>query len=122
MSSSCSRTLPASGFRSPAIMLNRVVLPAPFGPITAQISPSPTSKLMESTASRPPNRFVSCSTRSVGSVISRSVPPRAICLQQARECTAYAAWREQRDTQHQQSERQDLIVRSHTEELRRDAQ
>ena len=33
---------PASGAIAPAIMLNSVVLPAPFGPITAKISPSGT--------------------------------------------------------------------------------
>ena len=34
----------SSGANAPAIMLNSVVLPAPFGPITAKISPSATSK------------------------------------------------------------------------------
>src|SRR5262249_17076843 len=98
---------------------------------------------MQSTASRPPNRFVSCSTRSIGSVTSRSLPPsphvthpkplsqyspprsaptHPAGLQEPRQCPAYAARREQRDTQHQQSERQDLIVGSHTKELRRNAQ
>ena len=31
---------PPSGANTPAIMLNSVVLPAPFGPITAKIAPS----------------------------------------------------------------------------------
>ena len=30
---------PSSGANTPAIMLNSVVLPAPFGPITAKIAP-----------------------------------------------------------------------------------
>ena len=37
--------VPASGANDPAIMLNKVVLPAPFGPITAKISPGFTSRV-----------------------------------------------------------------------------
>ena len=44
---------PSSGRSAPAIMLNRVVLPAPFGPITAKISPLATSQLTRSTATQP---------------------------------------------------------------------
>ena len=36
---------PASGAIAPAIMLNSVVLPAPFGPMTAKIAPCGTAKL-----------------------------------------------------------------------------
>ncbi len=51
-------TVPSSGARAPAIMANRVVLPAPLGPITAKISPAATSKLTWSTATRPRNRLL----------------------------------------------------------------
>ena len=37
---------------APAIMLNSVVLPAPFGPITAKIAPCGTAKLTRSTATQ----------------------------------------------------------------------
>jgi len=49
---------PWSGASTPAIRLNSVVLPAPFGPITAKISPSPTAKLTPSTAVSPRKRLV----------------------------------------------------------------
>ena len=44
--------------------LNSVVLPAPFGPMSAVISPSRTSMLTSFTALRPPNWTVTFSTRS----------------------------------------------------------
>src|SRR5438132_1371640 len=39
----------------PVITLKTVVLPAPFGPITLTISPSPTCSSRSDSASRPPN-------------------------------------------------------------------
>src|SRR5579862_4942120 len=51
------------------MQLNTVVLPAPFGPISAVTVRSSTSKLRSSIASNPPKRMVKCSTRSkVGAV------------------------------------------------------
>src|ERR1700730_4794255 len=44
---------PASGASAPAIMLNSVVLPAPFGPITAKMSPGSTAKPTSWTARSP---------------------------------------------------------------------
>src|SRR5205807_6942836 len=52
------RTSPPVGLRNPVISLNRVLFPAPFGPIMLRISPRLTPKLTRSTAVRPPNRFV----------------------------------------------------------------
>src|SRR5262245_13140572 len=48
------RTLPASASMKPAMHANSVVLPAPFGPISATISSFPTSSDTRSTAARPP--------------------------------------------------------------------
>ena len=45
---------PLSGCSSPAIILNSVVLPAPFGPITPTIPPGGNEKVMSSTSSRSP--------------------------------------------------------------------
>src|SRR5713226_8707563 len=45
------------------MQLNIVVLPAPLGPMSANTSPSSTSKLTLSTATRPPKRFVTPLTR-----------------------------------------------------------
>src|SRR5689334_4606487 len=44
---------PVSGANTPAIKLNSVVLPAPFGPMTAKIARSGTAKLTSATARRP---------------------------------------------------------------------
>src|SRR5260221_5232754 len=62
MSSPAKRMLPASGRRLPASWLMRVVLPAPLGPMTACVSPSPTSKPMPSLARRAPKLFDKFST------------------------------------------------------------
>ena len=45
-------------------MLNSVVLPAPFGPITAKIAPSGTAKLTSATARRPLKFFETLATSS----------------------------------------------------------
>src|SRR5687767_1366592 len=68
MSSPAKRTLPESGARLPASWLMKVVLPAPFGPITACVSPSLTSKSMPSHARSAPKLFVRLLTSSIGLV------------------------------------------------------
>src|SRR5262245_26482876 len=84
----CTSTRPASGRISPVMRLKSVVLPAPFGPMIALSRPAGRSKLMLSTATRPPNRRVrpftlramplppsstSASLRRVGGWLSRRV-------------------------------------------------
>ena len=54
MSSPPNRMRPASGASSPEIWLISVVLPAPFGPITACSSPGRTSSVTSSVTRRPP--------------------------------------------------------------------
>src|SRR4249919_2746287 len=49
------RISPASGGNSPEIMETVVVLPAPFGPSTARISPGAIVNETSLTATRPPN-------------------------------------------------------------------
>ncbi len=44
--------------------LNRVLLPAPFGPMIDRISPAAAVKLTSLTATSPPNDFVTPSTAS----------------------------------------------------------
>ena len=58
------RTRPPSARIIPVIRLNAVVLPEPFGPISAVIVPSCTWKVRSSTARRPPKLFASPSTSS----------------------------------------------------------
>ena len=48
---------PPSGFSSPTIMLKRVVLPAPFGPMTPTMPPGGRSKVRSSTSSLSPKPF-----------------------------------------------------------------
>src|SRR6185503_670537 len=62
------RTVPASGRRLPASWLMKVVLPAPFGPITACVSPSATSKSMPSLAFSAPKFLTRFLTSSIGLV------------------------------------------------------
>src|SRR3954468_8253154 len=55
---------PLVGFNSPDSRLTSVVLPAPFGPITAWISPMASSSDTSFTATRPPKRLVNPAVRS----------------------------------------------------------
>src|SRR5919106_6490996 len=68
MSAPAKRTMPLSGSRFPASWLIKVVLPAPFGPMTACVSPSFTSKSMPSHARSAPKLLVSACTSSIGFV------------------------------------------------------
>src|SRR5580704_9834580 len=60
---------PLLGARNPLIMANKVVLPAPFGPIRAVMRPASTSSETLSTASNPPKRLLTPLTRSSGSTM-----------------------------------------------------
>src|SRR5581483_4994322 len=57
---------PAEGRISPESWATSVVFPAPFGPITACVSPAASSRSMASLAVTPPKRFVSPCTSSSG--------------------------------------------------------
>src|SRR5262245_14836765 len=52
-------------------MANRVVLPAPLGPIRAVMRPASAASETLSTASRPPNLRLTPSRRTTGSAMSR---------------------------------------------------
>src|SRR5437870_12616584 len=69
------RILPELGFSAPAIMLNRVVLPAPFGPMKPKICPLRTSKLTSLTAARPPKYRVILSNCSIGTLAFSTESP-----------------------------------------------
>src|SRR3954451_4291200 len=57
---------PRSGRYTPATRLNKVVLPAPFGPMSAVMLCPSTEKLAPSTARRPRNALLTSSTSSRG--------------------------------------------------------
>ena len=56
---------PAVGRMTPVRQLKNVLLPAPFGPMIARISPRATSKSTPLSAARPPKRTVRPSVRRV---------------------------------------------------------
>src|SRR2546421_1926067 len=66
MSSPPKTMLPASGRRLPASWPMKVVWPAPFGPMTACVSPSRTSRSMPSLARSAPKLFLNPRTSSIG--------------------------------------------------------
>src|SRR5260221_8875436 len=68
MSSPANTIRPASGRRLPASWPMKVVLPAPFGPMMACVSPSRTSRSMPSLARSAPKLLVSPLTSSIGLV------------------------------------------------------
>src|SRR2546423_10175158 len=72
MSAPAKCTLPASAINSPQSMAMNVVLPAPFGPMSAWIPAASMAKSMASFATRPPKRLVSPRTRSSGSSATAS--------------------------------------------------
>src|SRR4030081_2906515 len=61
---------PWLGGTNPVTIENSVVLPAPFGPISAVMRPATAVNDARSSARRPPNRFDTASTRSRGSAIA----------------------------------------------------
>src|SRR5882757_8614877 len=93
--------LPESGLSRPEIWLIKVVLPAPFGPITACNSPGRTSSVTSSVTRSPPKFLVSPSMRSTASATDH--PP------QPRHEPDQAAGREHCD-QHEQRPKNDLPV------------
>ena len=74
MSSPLKITFPLSARRTRVMSLRRVVLPAPFGPISPTIWSRRSSKPTSLTASSPPKRRVRRSTRKNGSAIQAAGP------------------------------------------------
>src|SRR5262245_35565030 len=70
---------PSLSVRNPLMMENRVVLPAPLGPMSAVIRPASTANEALSTASRPSKRLQTRSRRSNGSAMGalRQARPQA---------------------------------------------
>src|SRR5688572_30041496 len=103
MSATPNRMRPASGARLPEICAMSVVLPAPFGPISACTSPRVTSNVTPSVATTPPKRFCRPSMRRSSSAI-------LLCpaLEEARD----ALRREQhhREQEHADREQRMLLV------------
>src|SRR5437870_6179803 len=88
MSSPANRMRPPSGRRLPASWPMKVVLPAPFGPMMACVSPLRTSRSMPSVARSAPKLFVNPRTSSIGLVEN---PRQAATEEDHRE---YEQWAE----------------------------
>src|SRR4051812_36224536 len=65
------RISPESLARLPEIRWMSVVLPAPFGPISACTSPAATSSVAPSTATTPPKRLLTLASESTGDSLRR---------------------------------------------------
>ena len=70
MSRPNSATEPLSGASSPVMRLNRVVLPAPFGPMISRRSPGATLRLTLVVTRKPPNDLHRLPTASAGAVMA----------------------------------------------------
>src|SRR5258705_4136378 len=92
------RMRPASGLSSPLSWPIKVVLPAPFGPMTAWSSPVGTASVISSDASTPPKRLLKPS-------ISRRASVTAQSLQQAVDPTT-----REEDNEQEQRAQHDLPV------------
>src|SRR5258707_9397865 len=99
MSSPAKRTRPRSGRRSPASWLISVVLPAPFGPMMAWVSPSRISRLTSSHA------------RSAPKLLVRPLTSSRVLFILAEEQSREAALEEEH-RQHQERPEDELPVRS----------
>src|SRR5690348_15512873 len=75
MSSPQNTMRPASGASRPEIWLISVVLPAPFGPITACSSPGRTSSVTSSVTRRPPKFLARFSMRRTASATEHPPQP-----------------------------------------------
>src|SRR5665213_2845766 len=115
ISSPRNRMLPESATTLPDTALNSDVLPAPFGPIRAQISPFSTRNDTPLTATNPPNRTVT--SRSSSSVASATVVALDERRMQPRQQARQATWQEQNDQNDQQAEDQLLEPRKADERL-----
>src|SRR5919199_4199801 len=113
MRSPLNSTWPAVGLRKEAMSLKRVLLPAPFGPMTARISPSSTSKLTSLTASRPPKRLVRSWTR-------RRLMGSALLAAEGKAQDSVGE--EQHDGDHQGAVEEGLVLLEGAQELERDAE
>src|SRR5579871_5132055 len=68
------RNVPVAAGRNPEIVLSKVVLPAPFGPISDTVRPASTSIETWFTATRGPKRTVTLSAASTGAAFNASTP------------------------------------------------
>ena len=64
------RMAPPSAGQAPVTMLNRVVLPAPFGPMSPVTVPASTVRLHRSTAHSPPKRLIASRTSMIAGMLS----------------------------------------------------
>ncbi len=71
--------VPLSGLSNPVSRLNSVVLPAPFGPMSAVIAPRGISRCSTSTAVRPPKVRRTPSMTMIGSTLATPGTASPVC-------------------------------------------
>src|SRR3954468_10689713 len=100
------------------MMLNRVVLPAPFGPMMENTRPGATARLTSWSACTTPNAIDRCSVASTvmrASPLARSCPPRC---QRVRQRRHDAGTQEDHDRHHDQTEDHVLVIVQEGQRLR----
>src|SRR5450759_4094948 len=93
-------------------MLRKVVLPAPFGPITQRIVPASIWKLMSSFAVNPRKRLVNPSVRSSSAMrCPRRAPPPPYPRHEPGKCPGESVFREHDHQDKHEAKRQLPILR-----------
>src|SRR6185312_3467160 len=110
-------TLPAVGRRWPVIRLNSVDLPAPFGPITAAISPSATARSTSETARKPANDLERPRTSSIAACSLLAAKPSCAADQPADDPAGEGEQQDEKDgAEHERpifGVGRDLLVEQH---------
>src|ERR1700754_3729788 len=113
MSRSRNQILPELGAIWPEIMLMKVVLPAPLGPMTQQISPAPSAKSISWFATRPRKFFVSLSVR----IRSAMAPSSARAIQNVLDGARDTAFEGDNDDHEDDAEHELPILRRDSREV-----
>ena len=93
------RTLPAVGCSAPLIRLNKLLLPAPFGPIKAVIAPCCASKLTWLTAYMAPKRTLKPCTDRIGLFMLTPCAHRSVAAKPSRHSRSCRGAKESRRRQ-----------------------
>src|SRR6266446_6538955 len=103
MSPPSNRMRPEDGRKTPVRQLKKVLLPAPFAPMTARISSRASSKFIWFSAVSPPNRTVRSSVRRIGTAAGPPKEGAAVTYNAFGSCAVdicssgrreFASWRE----------------------------
>src|SRR5262249_42093768 len=114
-------TRPAVGRTEPAMMLNNVDLPAPFGPMMPHTSPRWMTSETSRSAVTPPNAIETASSASRGSSEDMAISSILAPPGEVMESAAETRWREQGDENHQNADAENRLAGRKAEKLRHQA-